>query len=129
NAKDSAREMVINALHTLDWTGKVRCVRINDLSSPHFLADVTDLVSKAGTVIDTLMVPKVMTAFDVQFIDRLLGMLERAAGLERRIGIEILIEETPGLMNVDSICAASDRLEAAILGVGDYSASQRIDRR
>lgn len=129
NAKDSARQLVIRALHDLDWSGKLRCVRINDLASPHFLRDMTDLVTQAGDVIDTLMVPKVMSAADVQFVDRLLGMLETSAGIKRRIGIEILIEEVPGLLNVDSICAASDRLEAAVLGVGDYSASQRIDRR
>jgi len=129
NAKDTARAMVTKALHELDWTGKVRCVRINDLASPYFLRDVSDLVAQAGNVIDTLMIPKVMCAADVQFVDRLLGMFEAAHGIRHRIGIEILIEEVPGLQNVDSICAASDRLEAAVLGVGDYSASQRIDRR
>ncbi|ABE36711.1 Citrate lyase [Paraburkholderia xenovorans LB400] len=127
--KDSARGMVIDALHSLDWSGKVRCVRVNDLASPHFIDDVSELVAKAGTVLDTIMVPKVMTPADLQFVDRLLGMLETRAGLQRQIGIEILIEEVPGLLNVDSICAASPRLEAAVLGVGDYSASQRIDRR
>lgn len=129
NAKESARRKVIDALHKLDWSGKVRCVRINDLASPYFLQDITELVSQAGDVIDTLMIPKVLCADDLRFVDRLLGMLETSVGLTRRIGLEILIEEVPGLQNVDSICAASGRLEAAVLGVGDYSASQRIDRR
>nr|WP_233154865.1 CoA ester lyase [Candidimonas nitroreducens] len=129
NAKDKARKMVVTALHDLDWAGKVRCVRVNDLASPYFLRDVIDLVSQAGNEIDTLMVPKIMKAADIRFVDRLLGMLEASAGLKRRIGIEILIEEVSGLLNVDDICASSDRLEAAVLGVGDYSASQRIDRR
>lgn len=129
NAKQVARQQVIQALHGLDWSGKIRCVRINDLGSPWFLDDVTLLMEQAGTVIDTLMLPKITAAQDVQFVDRLLGRLEQKYGLVRRVGLEILIEEVPGLMNVEAICAASERLEAAVLGVGDYSASQRIDRR
>lgn len=127
--KDGARAMVVDALHTLDWSGKIRCVRVNDIGSPWFLRDLTELVSKAGERIDTLMIPKVTRPEELHFIDRLLAMLERDAGLVRRIGLEIVVEEVSGLMNLDSICAASERLESAVLGVGDYSASQRVDRR
>jgi len=129
NAKAQARGQVVHALRGLDWAGKVRCVRVNDLSSPWFLDDVSTLVEQASDVLDTIMLPKVNRPEDVLFVDRLLALLERRSGASRRIGLEILIEEVPGLMNVEAICAASDRLEAAILGVGDYSASQRIDRR
>lgn len=128
-AKDRARAMVVDALHTLDWSGKIRCVRVNDIGSPWFFRDLTELVSKAGGKIDTLMIPKVTRPEELHFIDRLLGMLEREAGLGRRIGLEIVVEEVGGLMHLDAICAASERLESAVLGVGDYSASQRVDRR
>jgi malyl-CoA/(S)-citramalyl-CoA lyase len=37
------------------------------------------------------------------------------------LGIEILIETTKGLANVEQIAAASPRLESMIFGVGDYS--------
>lgn len=129
SAKDDARRLAIRSLHDLDWGRKTRCVRINDLGTPHFYKDITQLVAQAGEKLDTIMVPKVTSPGDVQFVDRLLGLLEQEAGLKRRIGIEILIEEIAGLMNVEAICAASDRLESAILGVGDYSAAQGIDRQ
>lgn len=128
-AKDAARELAIKSLKELQWGSITRCVRVNDTGTPFFWKDITELVTRAGDVLDTIMVPKVTSPADVQFIDRMLTLLEREAGLTRRIGIEILIEEIPGLMNVEAICAASDRLEAAILGVGDYSAAQGIDRR
>jgi citrate lyase subunit beta / citryl-CoA lyase len=129
NAKDSARRLVVDALRSMDWGKKVRSVRVNDLGTPWFLDDITAVVEQASDFVDTIMLPKVACPQDIQFVDKLLTLLELRHGVQRRIGIEILIEEVPGLMNVDAICAASDRLEAAILGVGDYSASQRIDRR
>jgi citrate lyase subunit beta / citryl-CoA lyase len=49
--------------------------------------------------------------------------------LEKRIGMEVLIEEAEGLLNAAAIARASDRLEAIIFGAGDLSASlhARVD--
>jgi citrate lyase subunit beta/citryl-CoA lyase len=127
--KARARGMTIDALNTLDWGRTIRCVRVNDIDSPWFIRDLTELIAGAGERIDTLMIPKVRHADEIRFIERLLGMLERDAGLTRPIGLEIIVEEVQGLSNLDTICAAGERLESAVLGVGDYSASQRIDRR
>src|SRR6202035_235901 len=79
--------------------------------------------------LDTIMLTKAMRAADVQFVDLLLGQLEAKLGLERRIGIEVLIEEAAGLQHVEEIAAASPRLEALIFGMGDYSASQQMNLR
>ena len=38
----------------------------------------------------------------------------------------MLIEEVQGLQNIDEICKAHPRLECAIFGMGDYSASQAM---
>jgi len=56
----------------------------------------------------------------------MLDQLEKKLGLKRRIGIECLIEEVEGMMNVDAIAACSDRLECLVFGMGDYSASQEM---
>jgi citrate lyase subunit beta/citryl-CoA lyase len=58
-----------------------------------------------------------------------LGQLEKKLKLERRIGIEVLIEEVQALQNVEEISRSSDRLECLIFGMGDYSGSQGIDTR
>lgn len=128
-AKVGARGQIVTALNTLDFGTSVRCVRINDLDTHYAYEDIITVVEGAGKNLDTILVPKVRTACDVRFVDRLLSQIEGKLGLDRRIGIEVLIEEAEAIMRVDEIAAASDRLEAMVFGMGDYSASQGIDPR
>ena len=51
--------------------------------------------------------------------------IEDAMGLDKRIGIECLIETALGGANVMSIAQSSARLEALHFGVADYAASMR----
>ncbi|HEY1928925.1 MAG TPA: CoA ester lyase [Caulobacteraceae bacterium] len=129
SAKPAARKTIVEALNSLDWGRKVRCVRINDVTTPWCFEDVIEVVTGAGAKIDTIMLTKAMRAADVQFVDLLLGQLEAKLKLERRIGLEVLIEEAAGLQNVESIAVASPRMEALIFGMGDYSASQQMNLR
>jgi citrate lyase subunit beta/citryl-CoA lyase len=59
----------------------------------------------------------------------MLNQLEKKLKLERRIGIEVLIEEVQALQNVEAIAASTSRMEALIFGMGDYSGSQGIDSK
>lgn len=127
NAKDQARALVIEGLNSLDWGKTTRCVRINDLANPNCYQDIVEIVGKAGSNLDTIMVPKIRTAADVHFVATLLDQVERQAGLRKRIGIEVLIEDVEAVENVFSIGRSSDRIEALIFGVGDFSASMGID--
>ena len=126
NAKAAARGQVVTALNTLDWQAKVLCVRINDAQTQWCHDDVIEVVTGAGARIDTLMLTKTKCAGDVKFLHLLLDQLELKLGLTKRIGIECLIEDVEGLMNVEEIAASSDRLEAMTFGMGDYSASQQM---
>lgn len=128
-AKKAARAQIVEALKTLDWSGKVRCVRINDLRTRYAYDDIIEVVRGAGEHLDTIMIPKVMDARDVHFVETLLEQLEADLGLRQRIGIEALIEEVHGMKNVDRIAESSPRLESLIFGMGDYSASQKMDAR
>ncbi len=85
-----------------------------------------DRPERAAHVLDVIIVPKVKAPRDVWFVETLLDQLETKLGLDQRIGIEVLIEETEALARVEEIAACSPRLEALILGVGDLSASQGI---
>jgi citrate lyase subunit beta/citryl-CoA lyase len=129
NAKVPARAQIIQALRTLDWTGKTRCVRINDLRTRWAYNDIIEVVRGAGEYLDTIMIPKVQDARDIWFVETLLEQLEIDLGLKNQIGIEALIEEVHGMKNVNRIAESSPRLEALIFGVGDYSASQKMDAR
>ncbi|MBV1876924.1 MAG: CoA ester lyase [Pseudomonadales bacterium] len=127
NAKASARGMIVKALNELEWTPKTLCVRINDVETPYCHDDIIEIVTGAGEKLDTIMLTKAKSAHDVMFVHMLLDQLESKLGLKNRIGIECLIEEVEGMMNVEEIAASSDRLECLIFGMGDYSASQRMN--
>ena len=129
SAKVEARGKIVQALRTLDWGKKTRCVRINDLSTKYAYEDIIAVVEGAGEYLDTIMVPKVLSGKDVYFAATLLNQIEQKLGLKRPIGIEVLIEEVQALENVEEICKAHQRLECVIFGMGDYSASQGIDIR
>jgi malyl-CoA/(S)-citramalyl-CoA lyase len=114
-----ARENAVTALHAVDWGTKTVSVRVNGLTTPWALSDL--LAVARCPRLDMVLVPKVETAEDVVFVDRLLTGLELETPRARPLGIEVLIETTKGLANVEAIAASSPRLEGMIFGVGDYS--------
>jgi citrate lyase subunit beta / citryl-CoA lyase len=129
SAKVEARDKIAWALNNLDWGRKTRCVRINDVTTEWCHGDIITVVEKAGANLDTIMLTKPYSAADVVFLDRMLLQLEKRLKLERRIGVEVLIEEVQALQNVEEISRCSERLECLIFGMGDYSGSQGIDTR
>ena len=125
--KPAARGKVVEALRTHDWQGKVRVVRINQVSSEFTLDDIREVVTGAGDVLDCVMVPKVQNAGDIAFVDRALGSLEQALGLHSGgIGIEAQVEDALGLMNAEEIAFASKRIETITYGPADFSASMQL---
>ena len=126
SAKPDARGKIVNALNELEWKPKTLCVRINDVETQWCHDDIIEVVSGAGTKLDTIMLTKAKRVEDVMFVHLMLDQLEKKLGLPNRIGIECLIEEVEGMMHVDAIAACSDRLECLVFGMGDYSASQQM---
>ena len=127
--KRPARRKIIDALNGLDWGRTTRCVRVNDLTTEYAYEDIIEVVEGAGRNLDVIMLPKAMSAADVQFVDKLLSMMEKKLGLPHRIGIDVLIEEVEAMMNVEAIAASTPRLECLIFGMGDYSESQGVSMR
>lgn len=126
SAKPGARDTIADALNHLDWGKTVRCVRVNDVGTEWCYEDIITIVEKAGKNLDTIMLPKPMNAGDVQFADKLLRQLEMKLGLEKQIGLEVLIEEVEAMQNVVEIANSCARLECMIFGMGDYAASQGL---
>lgn len=124
--KKAARANIVRALNTMKFGRTVRCVRINDTATRFCYGDIIDVVQGAGENLDLIMIPKVLDADDVLFVDKLLSQLEKDLGLKNRIGLECLIEEVEGMMNIERIAGSTPRLEALIFGMGDYSASQGV---
>ncbi len=126
SAKPGARGMIVEAINNLEWTPRTVCVRINDVETEWCHDDIIEVVTGAGEKLDTIMLTKAKSAADVRFVHLMLDQLEQKLKLTRRIGIECLIEEVEGMMNVEEIAACSDRLECLVFGMGDYSASQQM---
>jgi malyl-CoA/(S)-citramalyl-CoA lyase len=123
--KERARANVVEALGALDWSTCAVSVRINGLDTHWCYRDVVEVVEARGDVLDTVLVPKVGSPSEVEFVATLLDQIEQRNGWEPgRIGIHILIETAAGMANVEAIShARPDRLEAMVFGVADYAAS------
>jgi citrate lyase subunit beta / citryl-CoA lyase len=127
--RPSARAKAIEALRDVDWGATTRAVRINGVDTQWCHDDVIDIVTHAGEQLDTIIVPKATAARDVWWVDALLTQLETKLGRQRRIRLEVLIEDVSGLENAVEIATVSDRLDALIFGAGDFSVSlgARVD--
>ena len=126
--KAQARAQAIQALNGVDWGARTVAVRVNGLDTPWALEDIVEVARRAPRL-DLILLPKAGSAFDVQFVDQLLTLVEREnpalRGARGPIGLEVLIESARGVANAEAIAAASPRLEAMIFGVGDYTVDMR----
>lgn len=122
--KEEARTLAIEALRHGDWGDKTMAVRVNGLDTPWALRDIVDVVTHCPRL-DMVLLPKAGTAFDVRFVAQLLTAIEREQQRDKRVGIEVLIESALGMAHVEEIAASSERLEAMIFGVGDYTVDMR----
>ncbi|NYG57207.1 citrate lyase subunit beta/citryl-CoA lyase [Nocardioides daedukensis] len=122
-AKDSAREHVVEVL--AQQPENPLAIRVNQIGTACCHRDVLDIV-RAATNEVTLVVPKVESAADVGFIDRLI----RGAGAELpsttdnvpAVRIDVLLESAAALRDLDAILGASPLLRAAVIGYADLSA-------
>ncbi|MFZ0042486.1 MAG: CoA ester lyase [Solirubrobacteraceae bacterium] len=119
-AKPQARASAVQALS--EWKGGAVAVRVNPPRSQwcHLeLAALAELEDRPGSVV----IPKVESAGDLAFVDRLLDGAEAASGRATKLGVQALIETAAGLANLDEIVGASGRLQTLILGYADLAAS------
>jgi len=118
--KDAARASVVAALRGPEWAGVTVSVRVNAPRTPWCHLDIAALAAPAPQPV-AIVVPKVESAGDLAFVDRLLDGAE--AGREQPLRVQALIETAAGLARVQEIAAASERLDALILGYADLAAS------
>jgi citrate lyase subunit beta/citryl-CoA lyase len=118
--KDAARASMVALLASAP-PGRRTAVRVNAVGTPWCHQDIVALAQLAEPPA-SIVVPKVESAGDIAFVERLLtGASGRAAG--QGIRIQALIESAPGLVQIDLIAGASAALEALVLGYADLSAS------
>jgi citrate lyase subunit beta / citryl-CoA lyase len=121
--KDAARSEVARALREVHFAGgKVRAFRINGIDTPWCYRDLVDVLEAAGARVDVVVIPKVRSAADVQFVDKLVSQIEWAKRLTPgRIRLEVLIETAAALQEVTAISKSSPRLDSLIFGIADFA--------
>ena len=121
--KDAARGLVGQLL--TEHRGRERgrtVVRVNQPGSPWCDLDLA-LLAALPQGPAAVVVPKVESAHDLAFVDRLLDGVEARSGRTSPLRVQALIETAAGLARVHEIAHASPRLEGLILGYADLAAS------
>lgn len=121
--KAQARLAVLAALADGDWATPTVAVRINAIGTRWCHRDVIELIEGGGDRLAALIIPKVQSAADVEFVDQLASMVEQESAREQPVALELLIETATGLRHVCDAARASDRVQALIVGYADLAAS------
>ncbi len=122
--KVAAREGMVETGSQVDMGDTQLWTRVNSLDSPWGLDDLLTLVPAIGDRLDVVMIPKVESAADIHYVDRLLAQLEAKAGLERPLLVHAILETARGVVNVEEICGASPRMQGLSLGPADLAADR-----
>jgi citrate lyase subunit beta-like protein len=128
-----ARQLVTEALQTRDFGDAEVCVRINALDTGRLALDDLQAIL-VQPALQSIVVPKLETAADLEFVRRLVGILATNAG--RNVRILGAIESARGLMNLQEIAKAGTGatslpcayLDALIFASEDYCADLELIR-
>ncbi len=124
--KDSARDLLVEALKTVDYEGIEILVRVNPLYTPFGETDVRELV-KAG--LRNIRLPMTETKEDIEKLDALLWELEKENDIEPG-SVKILgaIETAKGVINAPGIATASTRMVGISFGAEDFTRTIGAER-
>lgn len=114
--KDAARNLVAQALQTVNYRGCEKVVRVNPLVA-NGEQDINTIVPCEP---DALMLPKIERAADVVEQVRIIKAAERSG--QKPVRVMPLLETPLGVANALEIAFASDRIAAICLGAEDYTA-------
>ncbi len=126
NDKDSARDLLAEALKSLSFGNVTICVRINALTTEFGETDVRTLVP-AG--MRYMRLPTCESKEQVQQLDNLLTEIEAKLGIEEgTCKIQCSIESPLGVHNLEEIVTASKRVISMSFGAEDYTRLLGVDR-
>ena len=115
--KTSARALVREALAVAGRGGAEVLVRVNN--DPALLAD--DIAAAVHPGLDGLAIPKAESAAHIREIVARIEALERARGLAPgHLRLSLAVETPRGLLAVEEIATASDRIATMSIGVEDF---------
>jgi citrate lyase subunit beta/citryl-CoA lyase len=113
--KEAARRQLAESLATEQYKDRTVAVRVNHPSTEWFERDLQ--AAAECDRVDSIVVPKVASRKEIEFVE------QRLAVFGRRLGLEPQIETAPGLQQAADIAAASPNIEALHFGPLDMAAS------
>ncbi|MEM7130762.1 MAG: CoA ester lyase [Chloroflexota bacterium] len=117
--KEVARQTVCQALKDIDFNGIERLVRINGSGSNLAMADLEGTVDAHP---DGYVIPKVEDPMDLSPIDEYLTEVERAFDWPLlSIHLLAVVETARGILKLEEIAGASERLGAILFGAEDLA--------
>lgn len=126
NQKDAARELVVEALKTLDFGSCETVIRINGRHTPFGEDDITALVPAKPGVLRLAMTEK---PEDIVWADSLVTRLEERYNIPLgTVKLMAAIETPKGVLNAREIATASRRMVAMSFGAEDFTNSIHSER-
>jgi citrate lyase subunit beta/citryl-CoA lyase len=110
--KDEARQTAIAELERGGWGERIVSIRVNAVGTEAGDRDL-EAVGSTSRSSDTVVVPKAETPEHIRVVAEAIP----------NVGIEALIETATGLVEVEAIASATDRVEALVFGPIDLAAS------
>lgn len=114
DAKDEARQNVINATNEGGYGKRELLLRTNGLNTPW---GYNDIVAAAKAKVDAVLIPKVDSADMVLQVEAIL----EANGAPEDLKIWCMIETPRGVLNADEIAGATPRLGGFVMGTNDLA--------
>ncbi|MGI9558816.1 MAG: HpcH/HpaI aldolase/citrate lyase family protein [Thermodesulfobacteriota bacterium] len=124
---DKSREVMVEALNTLDFGKKVITVRPNNVRSDFFKGDLEAIMSGAVDRFHGVIIPKSNGPEDIKIVSDLLDKLEKKNGWKTSVAIEALIERPRAVKYAYEIATASPRMAGLVFGIADYAAELGLD--
>src|SRR5437763_1828713 len=117
NRKQAARDTIRKALAALDFGRTGKLVRLNGVESGMMLDDLRQTIDGRP---DAYVLPKVDSSEAIQALSHEIGEDERSRGWPvGDIRIFAVVETARGILNLNSIAAADQRLAGLIFGAED----------
>lgn len=124
--KDSARDLLCEAINSIDYQGIEIFVRVNPLYTPFGETDVREVV-KAG--VRNIRLPMCESKEDVKKLEELLEQIEKENNIELgSVKTQCAIETPKGVMNSYEIATSSLRVVAISFGAEDFTRELGVDR-
>jgi citrate lyase subunit beta / citryl-CoA lyase len=117
--KGIARELVCEAITKGGYAHRELVIRTNSLTTEW---GVDDLIATAQTNADAVCLPKVESANDVKHAIEILDK----AGAPKSMALWVMIETPRGVLAIEEILQADDRLTVVVMGTSDLSKELRV---